>query len=80
MWFYNRYVQLIWPMSPLQMSPDEDGLETSVVGLRFKVREKHFKTSGDLKAWHTMFFVVQKNQIDYRVVHEVAHYPLLTSK
>ena len=39
-------------MSPLQMSPDEDGLETSVVGLRFKVREKHFKASGDLKAQH----------------------------
>ena len=36
----------------LQMSPDEDGLETSVVGLRFKVREKHFKASGDLKAQH----------------------------
>ena len=31
------------------MSPDDDGLETSVLGLRFKVREKHFKTSGDLK-------------------------------
>ena len=41
-------------LCPLQMTPDEDGLETAVLGLRFKVREKHFKTSGDLKVLHTL--------------------------
>jgi hypothetical protein len=28
---------------------EADGLETSTLGLRFKVREKHFRSSGDLK-------------------------------
>ena len=32
-----------------QLVPEDHGLETSVLGLRFKVREKHFKGSGDLK-------------------------------
>ena len=40
---------------PLQVTPDEDGLETSVLGLRFKVREKHFKASGDLKVRNAKF-------------------------
>lgn len=32
-----------------QIKKDADGLETSTLGLRFKVREKHFRGSGDLK-------------------------------
>ena len=33
----------------MQVTTDRDGLETSTLGLRFKVRDKHFRTSGDLK-------------------------------
>ena len=33
---------------PFQVMQEDQGLETSTIGLRFKVRDKHFK-NGDLK-------------------------------
>ncbi len=37
------------PNPHFQIAPEDNGLETSTLGLNFKVREKHFKASGDLK-------------------------------
>ena len=48
LYFSNKRVSCIFFSLSFQTTKEERGLETSTLGLRFKVRDKHFK-NGDLK-------------------------------
>ena len=46
--WYIKALENMVNLLHLQIERDEEGLETTTLGLRFKVRDKHFK-DGDLK-------------------------------
>ena len=42
---HHRFHRILF----FQIEEDGNGLQTSTLGLRFKVKDKHFRNSGDLK-------------------------------
>lgn len=45
----NTYIVVYIESYCFQIEEDGNGLQTSTLGLRFKVKDKHFRNSGDLK-------------------------------